>query len=234
MINIKIFTNLNGIEENKKIKNMIKRSMENNVFCLAPWTHLYVDPNGDCMPCCISSRNEETNFGNIYNLSVDKIEKFKLKMLEGKKIESCESCYKQQQTNDGKSYRDSFYYNFKHILNELNYKNIFKFQEILYLDFRFSNKCNFACRTCSANYSSRWEKAIKIENENKIDYSDFLKKIKDLILNDTLKHIYFAGGEPLIMDEQWEILNFIIDNNKQDNFELIYNTNLSVIKYKIS
>jgi sulfatase maturation enzyme AslB (radical SAM superfamily) len=46
-----------------------------------------------------------------------------------------------------------------------------------------------------------------------------------------LEQIYFAGGEPLIMEEHYMILNELV-KRKLFHVRLIYNTNFSVFKYK--
>jgi MoaA/NifB/PqqE/SkfB family radical SAM enzyme len=223
--------NLFNIKILKNEKTEIKELLNNDVFCLAPWVHLYVGPNGSSYPCCnVDIVDDETSFGNIDNLFHEKIEKVKRKMINGEKINACQNCYKNKELNLP-TYKDFFNENFKHILHKLTFNNIINFKEILSLDIRFSNKCNFSCKTCGPHYSSAWEKKLNNIKINNDDNENLLIKIKELILNNSLKHIYFAGGEPLIMDEHWELLNFIIDNNKTD-INLIYSTNLSNLNYK--
>jgi sulfatase maturation enzyme AslB (radical SAM superfamily) len=48
---------------------------------------------------------------------------------------------------------------------------------------------------------------------------------------DNVEEIYFAGGEPLIMDEHYYILEKLIERGRT-NVRLRYNTNLLKIKYK--
>ena len=48
---------------------------------------------------------------------------------------------------------------------------------------------------------------------------------------DNVEEIYFAGGEPLIMDEHYYILEKLIAKGRRD-VRLRYSTNLMKIKYK--
>jgi sulfatase maturation enzyme AslB (radical SAM superfamily) len=48
---------------------------------------------------------------------------------------------------------------------------------------------------------------------------------------DHVEHIYFAGGEPLIMEEHYRILNELLKRGK-NKVMLIYNTNFSELRYK--
>jgi sulfatase maturation enzyme AslB (radical SAM superfamily) len=53
---------------------------------------------------------------------------------------------------------------------------------------------------------------------------ELFKQIKNHI--GTVEKIYFAGGEPLIIDEFYQILKYL-DENKKHNVKLVYNTNLT-------
>ena len=107
----------------------------------------------------------------------------------------------------------------------------------LYIDYRFSNKCNFKCITCGPLLSSshaieenkihsRFEgfqpKKAYIEVEHFAEQFDSFSK--------DIREIYFAGGEPLIMDHHYEILNSFIES--QQPVKIRYNTNLSELNYK--
>jgi sulfatase maturation enzyme AslB (radical SAM superfamily) len=48
---------------------------------------------------------------------------------------------------------------------------------------------------------------------------------------DNLEQVYFAGGEPLIMEEHYRLLNELIKRGKTD-VRLIYNTNFTELQYK--
>lgn len=107
-----------------------------------------------------------------------------------------------------------------------------------YFDIRFSNNCNFRCRTCWHGASSKWfNEARKLKRQagdkallKNIDNLDlFLLEIKPWISG--LREIYFAGGEPLVMEEHYRLLEYLIDNGKTDVL-LRYNTNFSLLKYK--
>jgi len=109
--------------------------------------------------------------------------------------------------------------------------------EIIYWDFRFSNICNFKCRMCGHGCSSTWwddftpeEKKTKIKFLDSSYYGVDLMKYVDQFI-DNVEEIYFAGGEPLLMPEHYQILDKLIAKERYDVF-LRYNTNMSTIKYK--
>ena len=125
--------------------------------------------------------------------------------------------------------------------------------KIKFWDLRWSNLCNMKCVMCSPDWSSLWVQEIKNKLENfddeTIQKDNMLRAYKQHIKHDTLKvrhlpnkhfidnhindveHIYFAGGEPLIMDEHWYILNKLTEL-KRFNVKIKYNTNMLKMDYK--
>ena len=104
-----------------------------------------------------------------------------------------------------------------------------------YFDVRFSNICNFKCRTCGSAFSTQWEQEdlknnvwyakVLPKNNNK----EFLQNVIDQI--DNIEVAYFAGGEPLITEEHYILLEEMIRRNMND-IVLRYNTNFSNLSYK--
>lgn len=125
--------------------------------------------------------------------------------------------------------------------------------KIKYWDLRWSNICNMNCVMCDPEWSSLWTQDIKKRlsdyDEETIQNDRMLKTWKDRIEEvsgkirtvphkdfidkhiDEVKHIYFAGGEPLIMDEHWYILKKLVENKRFD-VKIKYNTNMLKIDYK--
>jgi sulfatase maturation enzyme AslB (radical SAM superfamily) len=100
---------------------------------------------------------------------------------------------------------------------------------IQFVDIRHTNQCNLKCRYCGPHFSSQWAKelshSVEIKTQTLTDY-------KDVIINDAVQWMYFTGGEPLILSDHWEILNELIQKNLAKNIKLVYNTNLTTLKYK--
>ena len=107
-----------------------------------------------------------------------------------------------------------------------------------YWDIRFSNLCNFSCRSCGIPFSSNWyEDHTKIHGKPKQPKVVYAGKTKTDAMEQLMEHIpyleqvYFAGGEPLIMEEHYIILEELIKRNMTD-VRIIYNTNLSRTAFK--
>jgi hypothetical protein len=171
-------------------------------------------------------------------------------MLSGGEPEPCSRCYLLEKTTKT-STRMLSNRKFKHLIKEA--KNITKSNgavtqmKLAYWDFRFSNICNLKCRMCGDQLSSAWyEDVIQLKKlEYGIDHKrnnhsgiiritnssskDLWKTIQSNI--NYVEEIYFAGGEPLIMDEHYLILQQLIEKGKT-NVRLVYNTNISKFTHK--
>jgi MoaA/NifB/PqqE/SkfB family radical SAM enzyme len=103
-------------------------------------------------------------------------------------------------------------------------------------DYRFSNLCNFKCRTCGSDFSSQWAAENKKFEPSQpiVIHAD---NNRGNLLNEVYEHInniemaYFAGGEPLITEEHYLILEELIKHKRTD-ITLRYNTNMSNLKFK--
>ena len=214
--------------------------MENKSFCYAPWNHLYINPDSKLMPCCIyTDRNEE--FPDLNEVSIEeaynhpRMVELRKELIEGKVPAGCFRCEAQIKIGMG-SYRSKMNSYGKESLPEIKLDGTVDPDKIKpdMLDIRFGNLCNLKCRTCSPTYSS----SIAVEH-NKMYPGDSVKILYDLknttvdkIFSklESVKHIYIAGGEPLIEENNYVLLERLIEKNLKPT--LLYNTNLTNINFK--
>ena len=99
------------------------------------------------------------------------------------------------------------------------------------IDVRWTNLCNFSCVYCGPEFSSKWENELKIKIDVPSDQQR--QEFKEFVLGNVknLKHVYLAGGEPLLMKENLELLEKL--HNENPNVNLRINTNLSKVDSKI-
>ena len=216
-------------------------------FCVLPWVHLHTWPNGNVYPCCITDFRE--TIGNLKDSSLNQIwndkpmMSIRKQMLNGDKPNTCRKCFEQEDHNldsprvtANRNFKESI----KGITNNTDANGYNKDFKLHYWDFRFSNLCNFKCRTCGSGCSSKWfEDEYKLFGHNTIDRAlihvdDYAEKgigyyVDEFIEN--VEEIYFAGGEPLLMDEHYYILEKLIEVGNTE-VRLRYNTNLSFLKFK--
>jgi hypothetical protein len=118
-------------------------------------------------------------------------------------------------------------------------------------DYRFSNLCNFKCRTCGDMLSSAWESEQRANNM--IDWSNpknnwMLPEVRTEIsqFQDTqieaefaqavaehrVEEVYWVGGEPLMFEQHWRYMKQIVDQGDGNRVYARYNTNLSRVDYR--
>jgi sulfatase maturation enzyme AslB (radical SAM superfamily) len=78
---------------------------------------------------------------------------------------------------------------------------------------------------CGAENSSKWATELDIKFDEVPKHQ--VQKMKQYVFDraDQLKHVYMAGGEPLLMKENLELLEILQEKNPQVNLRI--NTNLS-------
>lgn len=204
-----------------------KDYLTNDKFCPIPWTGFQYNSNGDVLNCIRSQRpigNLKDN--NIFEILGSNTET-KQNMLEHKEGLGCSVCYDLEKENKGNfdiiSDRVFYLKELKDVpLNTYDSIDQFKLRKI---DIRWSNNCNHACVYCSPEYSSKWAKELKIKVEEPPE--ERVEQLQRYVFRmiPELKHVYLAGGEPLLMKENEMLLRELLKRNP--NVNLRVNTNLS-------
>jgi radical SAM protein with 4Fe4S-binding SPASM domain len=217
--------------------------IESDVFCILPWIHLSMEPNGKVLPCCIG----KSSLGSSKTHSLKEIwndtpmKELRKSMLEDRSSAGCKDCYEQESVGIS-SLRNGCNKTYGHHVKRIKgtaSDGSLPSMKLYYWDVRFSNICNLKCRYCSINYSSRWyEDGVKISAFPKDtariqfggrDDQDLWEQMQEHL--PYVEHIYFAGGEPLIMEQHNRVLRSLIDANNT-KVHLTYATNLTELKFK--
>jgi radical SAM protein with 4Fe4S-binding SPASM domain len=209
---------------------------DSKTFCIYPWIHLHAYPTGEAYPCC----HAEMKVGQVGNCRKNTLEEIwtdkpmadlRKDMLSETPNAACGRCY-EQESSGFFSGRMSANKHHGHHIKKLD-SNPF---EMTYWDVRFSNLCNLSCRSCGHIFSSSW-----YQDQAKLAGGDW--KAQNKVLNyagrtetdmwsqlephlDYVEQIYFAGGEPLLMEEHYRILDELV-RRKRFDVRLIYNTNFT-------
>ncbi len=231
-----------------KIEHMTERQKEllldSDTFCMMPWLHLHAFPDGRAYPCCFAV--DSMPVGDLNKDSMETVfngpdmRYIRNNMLQNKKSPHCHKCYDQEKSGFF-SLRLSSNKHFGHNITAVDStaKDGHADFIIKYWDIRFSNLCNFACRSCGTWFSSNWYEDHKALTGKPPSHAKIMRvgRSDDDIWNQMLQqfeHVeqfYFAGGEPLIMEEHYRILKEL-DKRKMYHVRLIYNTNFSKLKFK--
>lgn len=233
------YVSLDDLTEKQK-----HRLMHSETFCILPWIHLHAWPDGRAYPCCLAKAQhpvgsfKERSMSEIWN--DEPMREMRRNMLSDRPCQQCSDCYEQESAGFA-SMRNNSNKNFgQHIdiVDKTLPDGTFPDFRLHYWDVRFSNICNLKCRSCGSIFSSRWyDDDIKLWGKELRPRVSFAGRHEEDVWQQMQEHIphldqiYFAGGEPLIMEEHTRILKLLIEKGNT-RVRLIYNTNLTELKFK--
>jgi radical SAM protein with 4Fe4S-binding SPASM domain len=218
--------------------------IDSESFCMLPWMHLHAYPDGRAYPCCFAFDPYPVGDLNKQSLKEvfngEKMKEMRLKMLNNKKSRECMKCYDQEKSGFF-SLRLSSNKHFGHNIGLVDSTQADGTADFVmkYWDIRFSNLCNMACRSCGTWFSSNWYEDHKKLTGSPPPHAKIMRvgrhtnDLWEQMLEsfDHSEQFYFAGGEPIIMEEHYRILKEL-DKRKMYHVRLIYNTNFSKTKFK--
>ena len=215
---------------------------ESKNFCIYPWVHMHAWPEGHAYPCCHATRSpvygntRKELLADVWNGT--QMKRLRQDMLNDTPNETCRKCYEQEDSGFFSGRQSANKHHGHHIdrVHRTQPDGTFNEFEMTYWDIRFSNLCNLKCRSCGHIFSSQW-----YQDQANIAGGDW--KQKNPVLNyagrtetdmweqliphlDYVEQIYFAGGEPLLMEEHYRILDELVRRGRFD-VRLIYNTNFT-------
>ena len=209
---------------------------DSKTFCIYPWIHLHAYPTGEAYPCCHAEMKPGV-VGNCRTNTLEEIwqgepmQKLRADMLSETPHPACTRCYEQEESGFFSGRRSANKHHGHHVKKLA--ENPF---EMTYWDIRFSNLCNLKCRSCGHIFSSQWyQDQVKLagpdwkEQNTVLNYAgrtetDMWTQLEPHL--DYVEQIYFAGGEPLLMEEHYNILEELVKRKRFD-VRLIYNTNFT-------
>lgn len=217
---------------------------KSKTFCMYPWVHLHLYPDGQAKPCCMSEHSGVKPLGNANQQSMreiwnsDDMKKLRLRMLNGETSSECNRCYEKEESGffSGRMSANKHLGHHINRVHETSSEGYLDRFEMVYWDIRFSNLCNLRCRSCGHMFSSSWyQDQVTLAgpeyatNHKTLFYAgrhqtDIWEQLIEHI--DHVEQIYFAGGEPLIMEEHYRILEEL-ERREMWHVRLIYNTNFT-------
>ena len=178
----------------------------------------------------------------------------RLQMLKGEIPESCKKCFVEESNGiDSKRVWETKVWkerlDIESIVNQTKDDGSLPVN-IPYFDLRLGNLCQLKCIMCSPHDSSSWikdwkqqypkYKTIELKQDQawdiNFDYTwykkgSFLETMRNQA--ESIKELYFAGGETLLIPEHYNILEFMVESNNAKNCILRYNSNGLVISDKL-
>jgi len=236
-------------------------------MCLAPWTHTYLSPQTERRMCC-ASREPAQNFrqyidtesgsGQYIPITLDQhwnsehMQSVRRRMIAGETLPECEVC--NDKLLNTSVYRDYFWHLFQHKLPDIMESTALDgtttMQPVSW-DYRFSNLCNFKCRTCGDMLSSAWESEQKThgmvnrsdpknnwmqpnirEKISQFQDTQIESEFSSAVENHSVEEVYWVGGEPLMYEQHWRYMKRIIELGDGGKVYARYNTNLSRVDFR--
>jgi len=238
-----------------------------DTMCMAPWTHTYLSPQTERRMCC-ASREPAQNFRQYIDTAAgtgkyipvtleqhwnsEHMQSVRRRMMAGETLPECDVC--NSKLLNTSVYRDYFWHLFQHKLQEVyattDASGATTMQPVSW-DYRFSNLCNFKCRTCGDMLSSSWETEQKTHNmvdktnsKNNWMVPEIRRQITEFqdtqiesefasaVEQHRIEEVYWVGGEPLMYEQHWRYMQRIVELNDGGRVYARYNTNLSRVDYR--
>ena len=234
---------------------------------MAPWTHTYLSPQTERRMCC-ASREPAQSFeqyidtasgtGQYSPVSLEQhwnsehMRSVRRRMMAGETLPECEVCNDKLLNTD--VYRSYFNRLFAHKYEDAMANTAADGSTTVKpvsWDYRFSNLCNFKCRTCGDMLSSAWESEQR--QHNMINWSNpknnwmipvvreeisrfqdtqIEQEFAEAVAEHRVEEIYWVGGEPLMFEQHWRYMKQIVDQGDGRRVYARYNTNLSRVDYR--
>jgi len=227
-----------------KLKGAAQALMRDHVLCILPWTHLHVRTNGDAHPCCAW---RGPPLGNLRAAppaaawNSPRMKALRRDMLKGNPTAGCRDCYRLERSKSLSLRQEKNQFLAGHMdrIKLTAPDGELPALSLPLLDIRFSNVCNLKCRTCGPEQSSAWADdarklgAPAVGHAVRRAYEDWDVLLRQLepLLEEGLEEIVFAGGEALVMEEHYRVLDFLL-RKKLHGVRLHYITNFSTLHFK--
>lgn len=229
--------------------------MDNKTLCPSFFLNVMNDSFGVYKTCCLHVPIKDNK---VVGVPVDeKMDAFwnseymktaRINSINGNPTKGCEECY-QSERNGGTSLRndllkthkdnDNFKQRVEYAKNNGGHLN----ESPSLIELRVSNKCNLKCRMCQPQDSELInQEYIELVESNSdlknilpiVDFDitdDLTNYIENIKANaSTLKLIRFSGGEPLINDSFYDLLDFLIEGDYCKDIDFKINTNLTKMR----
>lgn len=210
-------------------------------LCILPWISTEIDPTGRFSPCCLFKDTIKKENGKEYKIqngdSVQDafrskyMDQLRKDFLDNKKPKACSDCWTLEKSG-GTSKR-------MHSNNIFGNKNL-NDPNLVFLDLKFGNICNLKCRICGSHSSSKWaQEEMKLYDDGGRSETNARIALKegawprqtekfwqDLIpLLPQITYMEFTGGEPMMIQQHFDLLDISKKEGWCAKQKIHYNTN---------
>jgi MoaA/NifB/PqqE/SkfB family radical SAM enzyme len=214
---------------------------------MLPWVSIEASPMGTTRPCCLAQEEIKDEHGNKIDLRRSTLQDayksgymqdLRRQFRAGGKPATCKMCWEEEEAGRT-SKRINSRVRLKELYDQVDWENDTP-DQLWFIDLKLGNICNLKCRICGSWSSSKWaaEEMDYMRTGDKkthIAYTwlkagkwpeespDFWENLKSLLPN--IKYFEFTGGEPWLIQEHWDLLEFAVKEGYGKNIDIHYNTN---------
>tara|TARA_Y100001970_G_scaffold294371_1_gene452028 strand:+ start:53803 stop:55206 length:1404 start_codon:yes stop_codon:yes gene_type:complete len=205
-------------------------------MCLAKWNQVSLHLPTGLNNSCYHPPLHKMEVGNIHNTQYKKQQR--AKMIAGERPEECSYCWNIEDTGQlsDRHYRSGEPWSMMDFdkivadpMADINPR---------YVEVNFNHACNFKCSYCSPQFSTSWGKEINdhgayptysphnapehfVGNRKPIPHKDENPYVNSFWewwpeMYKDLKHFRMTGGEPLMDKNTFKVLDYVIQNPKED------------------
>lgn len=226
--------------------------LNQDTMCLHPFISFYPSPRGEVFPCCVAMKFKahttiDPDMDMDKMLNSEGFKKLRRDLISGVRAEECQDCWIREDSgiqsdrikflnwNQEKRLTD-----IKNVVDATEHDGSIPNFKIKYLEFRDSNICNYRCRFCNVNSSSKWisewidmgrSEFGPSEPDRKTGVSQSGIDWSKIDLSH-LTNIHMAGGEPTVMDSTYDLLHNLIESGQSKKIDVGIVSNTSRLNYK--
>jgi len=217
-------------------------------ICMLPWISIETSPMGTTRPCCLAHDEIVDEYGNKYDLTKTNLEvvykshymqDLRRQFRTGGKPATCKRCWDEEDAGrDSKRIHTQI--RLKELYPQVDWQNDTP-NQLWFIDLKLGNICNLKCRICGSWSSSKWAAEemdylpAGTDKKKHIAYTwlkagkwpeqspGFWENLKALLPN--IRYFEFTGGEPWLIQEHFDLLQYAVDQGYSKNIDIHYNTN---------
>jgi MoaA/NifB/PqqE/SkfB family radical SAM enzyme len=218
-------------------------------ICMLPWISIETSPIGTARPCCLAKDEIVDTMGVKYNLNTHTLEEIyhskymqdlRQDFLADNKPATCQRCWDEEAAGRV-SKRMNSRIRLKEYYDSVDWNNLNP-DQLWFIDLKLGNICNLKCRICGSWSSSKWAKEeIDYVGGNRKEHlaykflqdgawpresEVFWDNLRALLPN--IKYFEFTGGEPFLIQQHFDLLEYAVEHDYAKNIEIHYNTNGTV------
>ena len=218
-------------------------------FCVLPWISIEASPIGTVRPCCLADDEIMDDHGVKFSLATAdldavrnaaQMQHLRQQFLAGEQPQTCRKCWNEERAGRT-SKRMHTLDRLKHMIADEPWTQ--DARPLMFLDLKLGNICNLKCRICGSWSSSQFateeiNDAPPDKRRDTLAYQMlragawprsspvFWQQLERIA--DQIRYIEFTGGEPFLIEEHFDLLRRLVDQNLAHNIEIHYNTNGTV------